>query len=128
MPRAQVSFEFLIYVAVSAVALVLVLSLFIRGNSTLAYINGKSSLEGLVALINTNMAFQRASFSSYIPEEACSFQFGSRSIEFDNQSYLFTANVSIDKEGICAYAGTIALVNITELQNGAYLVSFSGSS
>ncbi len=126
--KAQVSLEFLIYTAVSAASLVIVLSLYIKGNAIASSIGGKASLEEMVASINANMGYQKASFTAYIPSAVCDSRFGAESVEFSNASYYFNSNVSINQSHACAYSGEIAEIQMLRYPNQTFLVEFSGAN
>lgn len=125
--KAQLSLEFLIYMTVSAAALVLVLSLYIKGSAVASVLSGKATLEELVAVINTNMGYQTANFTAYIPSDICDASLGNRSIEFSNSSYFFDSNISMSLPQACEHSGEIARVTMFQYPNQTYLVEFSGA-
>jgi len=123
--RAQTSFEFLICLAVSATALVLALSMYIKGSGMVAGIGDRSALEELVASINANTGFQTASFVSYVPYSACGARLNKTGISLENESYSFSSSVSISAGQLCEFAGRIARVDMAEFPNGTFQVVFS---
>ncbi|MCW6160305.1 MAG: hypothetical protein LVQ95_04435 [Candidatus Micrarchaeales archaeon] len=125
--RSQISLEFLIYIAVSAASLVIVLSLYMKGSVITSSIGGKASLEEMVASINANMGYQEASFITYIPQAVCDSRFTGRSVAFSNTSYYFDSNVSINQSSACAYGGEIAEIQMLQYPNQTFLVDFSGA-
>lgn len=120
--KAQVSFEFLIYTVISAVSLVFILLVYLRGNAVLASESNQAALGELVATINTNMAYQQASFRVYIPSHICNASVKSDLIGLSNNSYYFANNVSVDKGELCAFSGRVALLNMTRQLNDTFSI------
>lgn len=118
---AQLSFEFLVYVAVSSASLAVMLGMFARSQAVQDSMRAASYTEELVASINANMAYSSSSFSAYVPKGLCGAVAigGTLVTGFGN----FTLNNPIELEGnaLCSGPG-VARLGMTEGYNGTYLL------
>lgn len=121
--KGQLSFEFMIYIAVSAVSLAIAIPLFARGYFTVLGQDSIDATQMFVAQVNSNMGYYTSEFSAYIPPGICNTTTSSYSITSDNTTYYFSHPVYIDTGSICHMAGNFGTLKMQRLYNGTFAVS-----
>jgi hypothetical protein len=119
--KAQLSFEFLIYVAISAVSLVGMMALYIKGSQTYSLAEGRAYAELFVAGVNSHMGYSLSSFVAYVPKGLCGHLFGGRALRYYNTDYAFAGNVTLDNS-LCGSAGGMENITMYRSDNGTFTV------
>ncbi|MEM0202266.1 MAG: hypothetical protein QXR73_03755 [Candidatus Micrarchaeaceae archaeon] len=119
--RAQLSLEFMVYMAAGGASLALVLAAAGASLNGIGSIDTASYISALVSEINSNMAYSRSVFSAYIPTGICNAIVNSTSITYERKSYYFADYLSFDNS-ICSYAGALRTFAISETGNGSYVL------
>jgi hypothetical protein len=119
--RAQLSFEFLVYVAVSGASLAVMLGLFARSQAVQSNIRAASYTEELIASINANMAYSSSSFSAYVPEGLCGAAVANDALVTSFGSFTLNNPLIIAGNALCPGQG-IERLGMTEEYNGTYVL------
>ena len=120
--KAQLSFEFMIYIAVSVISLVLAVPLFTRAESTLASVSESAELQNFASSINARLGYQSSAFAVYLPKALCSSTLGNK-LTYMNSSYPLGADISANMSYLCHDSGSIAQMRLERLYNGTYLLT-----
>ncbi len=113
----------MLYLAVSASALVFTIPIFISAEHGATSAGELSYLENFVAAVNSDMAYYAGSSSVFVPTSLCSSAITSDSVIYSNTVLYFDGNVSLDTGALCGDAGNLEKINTTRLQNGTYVVT-----
>ncbi len=119
--KAQLSFEFLIYVAISAVSLVGMLAVYLKGNAIYVNVENRSYAELLVAAINNHLGYFSSNFTAYVPKGVCANPVNGTLLEYDNATYSFSGDVRLSGS-LCDGNGGLEYVTVTRLDNGTFVV------
>jgi len=121
---AQLSFEILVYLAISMVALsttLLTYAHFKNNNETaLIYI------EELLVQINNNMVYQSSTFSSYVPSSICNASTQGQVLQIGQNSFALEGNLTISNT-VCSYSGSVEALSLSYLYNGTYILEGGGN-
>jgi len=116
---AQLSFEFLVYLAISMVAL---------STSLLTYVHFKNSnetpliyTEELLAQINNNMIYQGSTFRSYVPGLICKASTHGRVLKIGANSFALEGNLTISNT-VCSLSGSVETLTLSYSYNGTYIL------
>ena len=119
--KAQLSFEFLLYITVSAVAMVSVFSIYETSAAAQGAASANVYMEELAASINGNMAYQSSSFYAYVPKSICNVTAEPMPVmsigRFALLEYLYIAN------SVCDAAAGIENLSLRSDYYGAYALS-----
>ena len=69
--KAQMSIEFIIYIAISAISLVAVLSIYHFGSLKINSTMNLDYVDNFASIINSNLYQYKSTFTSYIPNSIC---------------------------------------------------------
>ncbi len=123
--RAQLSFEFLLYLSVAVLGIIGGYGLFNMAKTSIAVSYGNSSIEAFASQIGYNMAFQNSSFYSVVPRGVCAddgrtiknISNGANSISAQLDAPLY-----IDLHG-CTWGGAFQLLTMHYEYNGTYVLA-----
>ena len=113
----------MLYLAVSVVALVIAIPVFLAAESSLTKANGSSELLAFVAAVNSRTTYQSSSFFVYLPSSICDAEIDSRGVSYLGRNYTFNANVSANALYLCKNAGNILNLNLSEIANGTFVLT-----
>ena len=119
--RAQLSFEFLVYVAVSGASLAVILGMFARSQAVQGDISSASYTEELVASIDANMAYSSSSFSAYVPEGLCGAAVVDDTLVTSFGNFTLNNPIEIEGNALCSGEGIEQLAMAQEY-NGTYVL------
>lgn len=121
--KAQITLEFLIYMAVGISALAT--AIYATAGIRSGYTNGisKYELESFFSHISAMQQYGSSSFAAYVPKSVCSCS-GSETIACGNYSVYYGAGIKLSPS-ICEYSGSVE--NISESYSGTDLYLISGS-
>jgi hypothetical protein len=121
--KAQITLEFLIYLAVGISALAV--SIYATAGIRSGYTDGISeyALESFFSHISSMQQYESSSFAAYVPKSICSC-LGSERVVCGNYTAYSGARIKLGKS-ICKYSGSVE--NISESYSGMGLYSISGS-
>ncbi|MGC8651957.1 MAG: hypothetical protein ACP5UH_01755 [Candidatus Micrarchaeia archaeon] len=123
--RAQLSLEFMVYMAAGMASLVMVLA---AAGPALHAINRSSAdsyIGALVAEINANAAYARSTFAAYVPKGICSASINQSAIKYANSVYTFSGDIN-GAGDLCAYAGSVRDIELVRVQNGTFILRVVG--
>ena len=120
--KAQLSFEFLVYIAVSAVSLAFALLIFSNGIAEINNVSNRAFVQQFVSSVNSNMWYGQSRFAAYLPGAICNAVVSNQNITYQNTTYYFDGNISTAGSGLCPYSNRIIVYNMTRLYNGTYLI------
>ena len=123
--RAQVSFEFLIYTALSVAAMAAAAGIFAYANQASSAMESRGFLEQLVAALNSNMAYQSSTFSAYVPAAACNSTISGSSITGRLGTFQLAGRLEVQPNGLCAASGRVASMSMSMMYNGTHYLSVS---
>ena len=115
--KAQVSFEFMLYLVVAASALSVALFFSAKVYSNESALGSSSAIAQFVSEVNYNMRYPSSNFYAYVPSAFCSAAVSGSAITYGNNTYQFYGNVSISR--LCP-GGRIENISITSMGDGAY--------
>lgn len=118
--RAQTSFEFMLYMSVSVLALATALPLAMRAYSPLRASYGSMAASELAGAINYNMQFGSSRFSAYVPGGICGAGAETAPVNSIEGSPL-DAPVVISSS-VCG-SGSIENLSLEYMYNGTYSLS-----
>jgi hypothetical protein len=118
--KAQLSFEFMLYLVISAIAIVSVISMFIYSRSAIQIESTKIFLQQFVTAVNLHTNFYDSSFDVYMPDKACAAKFYYNKLIYNNVSFIFNSNISMDWSLLCKKNSSI--INITLNKIGSVFV------
>ena len=118
--KAQLSFEFLIYMAVSGISLAVMLGMFIRAQSVQNSMNLRSYVEELAASINANMNYRSSSFSAYVPSNLCNATVVNGTLVTVQGSFQLDGQLELLGNALCQSTGSVEQLDMTETYNGTY--------
>lgn len=119
--KGQLSFEFLLYIAVSAAALVTVFSIYGASGAMQKAASAGVYMQELAASINGNMAYQSSSFYAYVPRNICNLTSGAMPISAI-YGFPLVGGLSVGN-GVCTNSGGIEKLQLTMAANGTYSLS-----
>ncbi|MDE1868957.1 MAG: hypothetical protein KGH60_03265 [Candidatus Micrarchaeota archaeon] len=117
-PKGQLSFEFLIYIAVSAAALVAVFSIYEASGASQRAASTGIYMQELTASINGNMAYQSSSFYAYVPPGICNVTEGPMPVSAIN-GFALLGEIYI-ANGICTNSPGIERLSLSVNYRGGY--------
>lgn len=110
------SFELLIYLAISISSLAISLSFFLPYYANFAREENTAQAESFVAMLNNAMNYHLSNFTVGIPEGVCNYS----STEIDG----FRLNSKIEISGsVCADEGKTARLELTAWPNNTFMLS-----
>ncbi len=118
--KAQVSFEFMLYLVVAALALSTALFLSKGLYSNESALEDSSAMSQFVADVNFNMQYVSSTFYAYVPPGLCDAMVSGRSIIYGNATYRLYNNVSLS--GSLCPAGIVERLSMSNIGNGTYLM------
>jgi hypothetical protein len=119
--KAQLSFEFLVYVAVSGASLALMLGMFARSQAAQSNIRAAAYTGELAASINANMAYGSSSFSAYVPEGLCGAAVVDGTLVTRFGNFTLDGPLMISRNALCPGQG-IERLSMAEEYNGTYVL------
>jgi len=118
--HAQISLEFLIYLAISAISLLFILSIYIEGTSELNSSVNNAYLGSFVSAINSNMNYYESNVQLYVPKSICNCTSSNEYLSCAYEKFKLYGNLSITKE-ICLNSGSIETMDLY-YSNGKYML------
>lgn len=119
---AQISLEFMTYLAVSAASLVVSLSLVLPYLSGMGESATSMELSDFVAGINSAMAYSSSSFMAMIPKGLCNSTIGGGTIANRYGSFVVNGDVVLGAR-LCGREGTLSMVYVERNPNGSFTVT-----
>ena len=124
MHRAQLSFEFLLYLSVAVLGIIGGYGLFSMAKTSITGSYGNASIEAFASQIDYNMAFQNSSFYSIIPKGVYAddghtiknITNGANSISVQLDAPLY-----INMHG-CSWNSIFQLLTMSYAYNGTYVI------
>ncbi len=121
--KAQMSIEFIIYIAISAISLVAVLSIYHFGSLKINSTMNLDYVDNFASIINSNLYQYKSTFTSYIPNSICKIKIAGYELKYKNKSIAIDAPVKLNNS-ICKNSGKIE--NMTMYySNGTYFLGAS---
>jgi hypothetical protein len=117
--KAQISFEFMLYLVVAAVVLSAALSFSARIYSKESALDYSSALMQFVAGVNFNMQYASSKFYAYVPRGVCEMNITKGSFAYRNVTYSFDSGLSISPE-VCNSSGSVEYLLVSSAGNGSY--------
>ncbi len=114
--KTQMSFEFMIYLAISLSSLLIGITIFIHFHSSIINLSNKIYFEQFASVINENIGFQSNNFKIFIPAILCNKTILTNIFKSDN--LIFTANRIVINKALCKNNQTIRSFEIHTLPNG----------
>ena len=125
MDRAQLSFEFLLYLSVAVLGLIGGYGLFNMAKIGIAGSYGNSSIEAFASQIGYNMAFQNSSFYSIVPKGVCADD-GHIINNISNGANSISAHLDAPlyiNLHLCNWGSTVQLLRMHYTYNGTYILA-----
>lgn len=119
--KAQISFEFMLYLVVAATALATGLFFASGLYSKESGLYGSSAITQFVSEVNFNMQSLSSSFYAYVPRQLCGADVSGRSFTYDNSTYTFYGNVTFSN-ALCPGGMTEELL-ITGIGNDTFTIN-----
>lgn len=122
-PKAQITLEFLIYLAIGISALAT--AIYATSGIRSSYLDGisKYELESFYGHISAMQQYGSSSFAAYVPKSVCSCS-GSKSVVCGNYTVYAGAEIKLLKS-VCEYSGNIENISESYVGMGVYEVSGS---
>lgn len=114
--RTQMSFEFMIYLAISLSSLLIGITIFIHFHSSIINLSNKIYFEQFASEINENIGFQSSNFKIFIPATLCNKTILTNIFNSDN--LILTANNIIINKTVCKNNQIIGSFKIYTSPNG----------
>ncbi|MGC8648766.1 MAG: hypothetical protein ACP5UN_00915 [Candidatus Micrarchaeia archaeon] len=119
--KAQLSFEFMLYLLISVIALAGVISMFIYSKSAIQIESTKIFLQQFVSDVNLHTNFYDSSFNVYIPSKACAAKFSYNKLIYNNISFIFNSNISMNWSVLCKENSSILNITLNKIGNNFVL-------
>ena len=108
--KAQMSFEFMVYMAIAIASIAVSLSMYAYSNHMLAYRSSSAMDEAFVAAIEAHMLYTSSTFYAIVPAGICSNDAG------------MPGNVYLETQ-LCGHGGSMEELLLTMDLNGSYTLS-----
>ena len=122
----QLSFEFLIYTALSIAALAVATGLFVYSSQASSAVSSREYLEQLAALLNSNMGYQHSTFYAFVPRAVCNSSVAGTEISSRFGNFSLNGRVSVPAGMLCGVSGKVDRLNMSRQYNGTYYITVSG--
>lgn len=115
--QMQISFEFMIYLAISLSSMLIGIAIFLHFHSSVSNISNRIYLEQFATLINENIGFQSSSFMAFVPNAICNKTLLDNIFNASNLN--IAANGIVVNKTLCSNNQTIKSVELNILANGS---------
>jgi len=106
----------MLYLVISATALIGAFSMYINNKSIMQMDITKLFLQQFVTDVNLHTSLYKSSFNVYIPYGACNAKFYKNKLLFDNSSFIFNSNISMNWSLLCNKSQSIN-ISLTRFGN-----------
>ncbi len=122
--RAQITFEFLIYLAVGTASLSGALYAYSSMDARSAASTSYAQTLDFISAINSNAGYSASSFYAYIPSGICACSLNASAVKCPYGSFNTSVTISFSGDA-CSHAGKLARISESYESNGTYLIGVS---
>ncbi len=115
----------MVYLAISAISLVVSLPFFIRGNYGVSSYATMSEIGSLASMINQGMQSYQSSFAAYVPSGICNATISNNSIVYNGARYPLYGRIEISQSYLCKNSGNILHFEMQRNAGENYTLSVS---